>query len=287
MKPREYCCCAIPVIYTGIYTALVEQFALGITAGTLSIGTPSIVGATGATPSAAKWIFAIVCYVGAALQLMGFAAVRNEKPTLFRRYTTLHLIVTLAAFSIAVVWIVLSAARHSKAVSACKATFGTDPDLQDEANTLCDIFPWADVGIMGGLWVILVIMQTYLYFVLSSYIAGQERDHNKYDSMYDPTKPLASDIPLTDRADPWDSRASMDSPPRGYHDRSESIDSVSTVLGNKVQQSREYDDYGQTSYRPDDRHDAYTSTQNAGSAAVVKDGYTQGYSRGGDYPDHS
>ncbi|KAH9837120.1 uncharacterized protein C8Q71DRAFT_857437 [Rhodofomes roseus] len=279
MKPREYCCCAIPVIYTGIYTALTEQFVLGIVAGTLSIATPSIVGAASATPSAAKWITAIICYVGAALQLMGFAAVRNEKPTMFRRYTTLHLIVTLGAFSVAAVWIILSAARHSQAVTACKSTFfGTDSDLQDEATTLCDIFPWVDVGIMGGLW-------AYLYFVLSAYIAGQELAHSRYDSMYDATKPLASDIPLTERADPWDT--SMDSPPRGYHDRSESIDSVSTVMGNKVHQPREYDGYGQTSYRPEERHDADTSAQNIGSTAVVNDGYTHGYHSGTDYPDHS
>lgn len=41
MKPREYCCCAIPVVYAGIYTALFEQLALGVVAGTLAIGTPS------------------------------------------------------------------------------------------------------------------------------------------------------------------------------------------------------------------------------------------------------
>lgn len=39
MKPRDYCCCAIPVIYAGIYTALLEQFVLGVTAGVLSIAT--------------------------------------------------------------------------------------------------------------------------------------------------------------------------------------------------------------------------------------------------------
>lgn len=84
----------------------------------------------------------------------------QERPTLFRRFTTLHLIVTLAAFAIAAVWIALSAARHGKAVSACKTNFfGTDSALEDEGNTLCDIFPWADVGIMGGLFVILAIMQ--------------------------------------------------------------------------------------------------------------------------------
>ncbi|KZT72749.1 hypothetical protein DAEQUDRAFT_722364 [Daedalea quercina L-15889] len=282
MKPRDYCCCAIPVIYTGIYTALLEQFALGVVAGTLAIGTPDIVGATAATPSAAKWIFAIICYVGAALQLMGFAAVRKEKPTLFRRYTTLHLLVTLGAFSVAVVWIILSAARHSKADAACKSTFfGTDSDLSDEGNTLCNIFSWVDVGIMGGLWVLLAIMQAYMYFVLSSYIAGQEFAHNRYDSMYDATKPLASDIPLADRADPWESRASMDAP-RGYHNRSESIESVSTVVGNKAQQPREYGDYGQTSYPPDARHDADSGAQNAGSTPVVN----SDYSRDVEHPDH-
>ena len=41
MKPREYCCCAIPLVNAGIYLTLVEQFVLGIVVGTLSIGTPS------------------------------------------------------------------------------------------------------------------------------------------------------------------------------------------------------------------------------------------------------
>ncbi len=90
MKPREYCCCAIPVINIGIYLTLTEQFVLGILAGTLSVATPSsncapilpglllrplcpVVGA--ATPSFARWIFAAVCYVGAMIQVLGFIGV--------------------------------------------------------------------------------------------------------------------------------------------------------------------------------------------------------------------
>lgn len=90
MKPREYCCCAIPVINVGIYLTLTEQFVLGIVAGTLSIATPQsnyapilpcsllrplcpVVGA--ATPSFARWIFAAVCYVGAMIQVLGFIGV--------------------------------------------------------------------------------------------------------------------------------------------------------------------------------------------------------------------
>lgn len=41
MKPRDYCCCAIPTVNAGIYATLLEQFTLGIVAGTLSVATPS------------------------------------------------------------------------------------------------------------------------------------------------------------------------------------------------------------------------------------------------------
>jgi len=40
MKPREYCCCAIPLVNAGIYATLMEQLALGIIVGTLAVGTP-------------------------------------------------------------------------------------------------------------------------------------------------------------------------------------------------------------------------------------------------------
>jgi hypothetical protein len=90
MKPREYCCCAIPVINFGIYLTLTEQFVLGILAGTLSVATPGsklcsyppqfvakplcpVVGA--ATPSFARWIFAAICYVGAMIQVLGIVGV--------------------------------------------------------------------------------------------------------------------------------------------------------------------------------------------------------------------
>ncbi|KZT05953.1 uncharacterized protein LAESUDRAFT_654583 [Laetiporus sulphureus 93-53] len=253
MKPREYCCCAIPVVYTGIYFAILEQFAAGIITATLAVATPQIVGA--AVPSFAKWIFAIICYVGAALQFVGLFAVRGERPSLFRIYVTLHTLITLAAFAVAAVWIIISATRHTTAETNCRTTYysGTNTTiLTDEANTLCDIFPWVDIGLMAGLWALMAIMQLYLFFVLSSYATGIRRDHAKYDSLYDPTAPLASDIPLRTRGDPWDAHGSPDSfaNPRGYHDRSESVASVSTVIGDRMQQNRDYNDYDQTPYDP-------------------------------------
>ncbi|OSD03591.1 hypothetical protein PYCCODRAFT_1466959 [Trametes coccinea BRFM310] len=240
MKPRDYCCCAIPVVYAGIYTALLEQLALGIIAGTLAIATPSIVGA--ATPSFAKWIFAIICYIGAAIQILGFIAVRQERPIFFRRYVSLHLMVTVAAFAVAAAWIILSAVRHNQAQDKCISDFfaGTISASNSEGETLCNIFPWADVGIMGGLWVLLAIMQTYLYVIVSSFGKGQRRDHSKYQSLYDSSRSLNS-IPLMDRG-AWDARMSMDALVQpGGHARHDSDASVATVMADKVQGHADYD----------------------------------------------
>lgn len=226
---------------------MVEQFALGIIAGSLAVATPHIVGAS--TPSFASAIFAAICYVGAALQLLGFFGVMQERSTLFRRYTTLHLLATLAAFSVAAVWIIMSATRHSDAQSQCIEDFftSTNSDSSAEGRILCNIFPWVDVGVMAGLWILLAIVQLYLYFVLLSYATGQERDHAKYDSLNDMTKPLANDIPMNNRAEAWDRPAADVGDARQYHNRSDSVASVSTVLGDRIQRPASY---GHGTYPP-------------------------------------
>ncbi len=138
-----------------------------------------VVGAS--TPSFAKWLFAIVCWAAAAIQVLGFVAVRQvrcqifapatlssstlqERPIFFRRYVTLHLLATVAAFGVAAAWIILSATRHTQAQSKCISDFfgNTISANNSEGQTLCDIFPWADVGIMGGLWVLFAIVQVRL-----------------------------------------------------------------------------------------------------------------------------
>jgi hypothetical protein len=41
MKPRDYCCCAIPILNAGIYLTLLEQFTTALLVGILSLATPS------------------------------------------------------------------------------------------------------------------------------------------------------------------------------------------------------------------------------------------------------
>jgi hypothetical protein len=216
MKPREYCCCAIPIVNAGIYAALIEQFVLGIVAGTLSIAAPSIVGA--ATPGAAKWIFAVVCYVGAGIQVLGFIAVSTEKSLLFKRYLSLDWFITIAGFSISAAWIIISATRHSTAQTNCQTDFysatstvNTAASLASASDTVCNIFSWVDVGIMGGLFVVLVLMQLYMLIVASSYSKAQQAERTRYNSFYESANPLTSNIPMEPRSDPHNRHRKKDS----------------------------------------------------------------------------
>jgi len=186
MKAREYCCCAIPLVKAGIYTTLIEQFSLGIIIGTLSVGTPSIVGA--ATPPYAPALLAAVCYVGAAIQVLGFIGVFQEKHILFRRYATLHSLITLAAFAIAAAWVILSATRHSTSLTNCENKYyptASNGSNTTEGQTVCGIITWVDVGLMAGAWVFFALVQAYLLFVVSSYGSAQRRDYEKASAEYE------------------------------------------------------------------------------------------------------
>ncbi|KAG8219874.1 hypothetical protein J3R82DRAFT_853 [Butyriboletus roseoflavus] len=249
MKQREYCCCAIPLINAGIYATLTEQFVIAIVVGTLSVATPSskhpltlafrsltlafqVVGA--ATPSFAPVLFGVFCYVAAAIQILGFLGVAQEKAIMYRRYVTLHTGASIAVFAIGAVWIIISASRHSTAQSNCEATFFSASGTS-EGTTLCDVFSWVDVGLMAGAWVFFALVQSYFLFVVSSYGTSQREDHEKYDALNDQTRPLTDDIPMADRGDPWDSRASYELDEGRGHRHTRLDSTASTVVGAPVQ----------------------------------------------------
>jgi len=252
MKPRDYCCCAIPLVNAGIYATILEQLVLGVVVGLVSLATPAIVGAN--TPSLAKSILAIVGFVVAGIQLLGFIGVAQEKPTLFARYVTLHLLTALVGFSVAIVWIILSVMGHSKAETRCETDFFGGSG-SSEGQVLCNVFPWVDVGLMGALWIVLAIAQFYFFLVLSSYSSAQRRDHEKYDAVYDPTKvnPNPDTIPLTsqDGLEPWHARSPTEDVGRnGYGHNKQS--SVGDVMNDPIQQTRDgfsdtYSQYSQAS----------------------------------------
>ncbi|KAF7320424.1 hypothetical protein MKEN_00827200 [Mycena kentingensis (nom. inval.)] len=239
MRPREYCCCAIPLINAGIYFALTEQLIAGVAGGVLSLATPSIVGAS--TPSFAATIFGIVCFIAAGVQVLGFVGVAREKPKLFSTYLTVHSLAATAAFSVGLAWTILSLTRHSTAKAKCLSDFFANASEEEKAegNVLCEVFPWVQAGVMGGLWLIMFIMHVYLYIICAGYATGQKRDHAAYSSL-DSTN--FNDIAMKNRNDPYgegqlQGRASAEAlyTNRDYHRRQDSAASMSDVLAEPMQ----------------------------------------------------
>lgn len=153
----------------------------------------AVVGAV--TPSIAPWVFGIICFVAAAVQILGFIGVARvspfcpycslkihprlqEKSILFRRYVSLHSLTLAAAFSVSLVWIILSLSHHSTAKSNCLSNFFAHADDKQitEGNTLCEIFPWVDVGVMGGLWLILAILHVRILLLVFNNLTDHTPD---------------------------------------------------------------------------------------------------------------
>ncbi|RXK40915.1 hypothetical protein M231_01763 [Tremella mesenterica] len=249
----KFCCCAVPLVNAGIYTILTEQMALGFGVGVMALTTPDVVGAT--FPNFAKVIFAITCFVVALCQPVGFVGIYREKTKTFKWYTLINFLSQTAAFSVAAALIVVSATSHNKAVTACEkqyfetnnstsSTAIANSTLSSESSALCDAFTWADVGIMGGLWLLLLLVQAYFLYETRSYSTSQVSDHKLYHSVYSENPEaftmsilrssrynpgsVYNNMPLPNERnsqDAWDPRASVESlndPSTqmggGYHD---------------------------------------------------------------------
>jgi len=185
-KIRERCCCAIPLLNFGAYSVLIETIVVGITSGTLSIAAPTIIGAN--LPSFAKWIFTIVCYVVAGIQLIGLWGVIKEEPTLFKTFQRLNSIAISAVFGVAAAFIGVAAGRHNTAVSKCQKKFysSSSSALQQNSDKVCSAFAWVDVGLMVFLWVLLAIVQFYFVFVMGWYATAKAEDRKEYHSVESP-----------------------------------------------------------------------------------------------------
>jgi hypothetical protein len=94
----------------------------------------------------------------------------KEKTKLYKTYVTIHSLAITAAFSVAAVWTIMSALQHQRARDRCLTDFFGGQTDDSQGSTLCTIFPWVDVGIMGGLWVMLMVfhVSTILYIFASA-----------------------------------------------------------------------------------------------------------------------
>jgi len=120
-----------------------------------------VVGA--AVPAAFKFIMLLLGYIFAGVQLVGFFGIFKEKPALFRKYVTFNSVILYVGLSAALTFIGISAGRHQAAVDQCESSFFSSGNQTTTAETegeqICNIFTWVVLGIMGGLWIVIFILQ--------------------------------------------------------------------------------------------------------------------------------
>ncbi|GAA5965448.1 hypothetical protein JCM8115_005754 [Rhodotorula mucilaginosa] len=178
---RTYVCCAVPLYNGGIYAILAQFLIVSLVTGVLCFAAPSIVSVV--TPSFVSYILGVLCFAVAACQPVGFFGVYRERPRLFKGFLRINGILVSAAILCSLAIIIVSAAKHSTGVDNCTALFSAD-NTDTTANTICNIWTWIQIGIMGLLFVLVGLCQVYFVCYTSIYASEQRLDHAKYDTVY-------------------------------------------------------------------------------------------------------
>ncbi|GAA6029828.1 hypothetical protein JCM8097_001067 [Rhodosporidiobolus ruineniae] len=178
---RTYVCCAVPLYNAGIYAILSQFLIVSIVTGVLCFAAPSIVSVT--TPSFCSYILGILCILVAVAQPIGFLGVYRERPKLFKTYSRFNALLVACALLLALALIIISAAKHSTAVDSCTRLFSAD-DADTSADSICNIWTWIQIGIMGLLFVIVALCELYFLMYESIYASEQKLDHARYNSVY-------------------------------------------------------------------------------------------------------
>lgn len=242
---RDRCCVAIPLYNVGIY-AILGQFAIiSLVTGVLSFAAGHIVAVS--IPGTGSYILGALCCIVFALQGWGFFGVYKEKPATYRRYVRVNTIAVVLTFVMAMVWIVISAVRHNTATSNCMIQFIADSNDSNSTlsnsvinidpstvsgHTLCSVFTWVQLGIMGGLWLALLVVEFYFAMMSRIYGSEQREDHRRYNSIY--TEQRQSIIRQSMMYDRTSVDGDSSSPPQLVHGRTFSNVSRSSALRNEV-----------------------------------------------------
>ncbi|EOR04016.1 hypothetical protein J056_002094 [Wallemia ichthyophaga EXF-994] len=198
------------MVNIGVYAMLFEFIILGLATAIVTFATQRVMAAT-AIPEWPSYILGVLCLLVVVIQPIGFIGVFKEKFRLFRRFHWLNTALTLAAFACALAIIIAIAAKQSDAVSQCQSDYyppfpQASFSLSQYSDDICNILSWVDVGLMGLIWLIMILVQGYFLFIQRRYSSAQRSDHSKYESLYN----APDNYMMATRENAWDARNSND-----------------------------------------------------------------------------
>lgn len=189
---HEFCCCAIPYINVGGYVVVLEIALVAFLVGILALAPSAIVAGLGIMPSYAKAIVAALAFVTFVWQIVGLLAIKMEKTKLYHLYVRITTLLTLSILAATIAFYVVSAVQHDTAATTCTATYGAVPTTsttvsggdtsyaEDFGSQICDYFVWAQIGAMGGLIVLMGLVQLYMCFAARAYGRAQRQASRDY-----------------------------------------------------------------------------------------------------------
>lgn len=180
-RGTRFCCCAFPLVKFGAYLLVIETAFVALCLGILALAPPPIVGGMDAIPSWGKYVVAVIAFVLAAWQILGLYTVVTDSPWPYKQYSRINFLATIVLLCFTIAFTVTAAAKHNESIDACMNEFerplandglGVD-EVQDRLDQgrhdVCNYLGWADVGLMGGLVVVVGLVQLYMCYMQGQY----------------------------------------------------------------------------------------------------------------------
>ena len=117
----------------------------------------------------------------AAWQILGLISVISDWPWLYKLYSRINFLATIVLLCFTIAFTVTAAAKHNDAVNECMDKFegplaqdamgvqAIQSRLDQGRHDLCNYLSWADVGLMGGLVVVVGLTQLYMCYMQGQY----------------------------------------------------------------------------------------------------------------------
>lgn len=148
---------------------------MGIAGCVIAFAPREIVALSGVSLGWSKYLTGLALLVVGLWQIVGVIGIATERYSVYRFYLWFHRLGLLVIFIPAIVFIIVAGVQHNKTHNACLAKFGYNPPVtpaqgqhvnpfnddtyQEVSDKICNALIYAQLGCMGGLLVLLALLE--------------------------------------------------------------------------------------------------------------------------------
>ncbi|EHS63928.1 uncharacterized protein PGTG_21946 [Puccinia graminis f. sp. tritici CRL 75-36-700-3] len=210
----HYCCFAIPLYNTGIYSILAQFTIFGFVFGILSFSAPSILAIV--LDFSFTAFFGVLCLAVGSIQALGFYGVYKEKPIIFKRYFMGNVGLIGITFLYSLILLIISSTKHQTAIDQCLLQFVSNDEFVDgpsnSSRQLCSVWTWAQLAVCFFVWFLFFFSQLYFCYMVKVWGQDQRLDHIRYQSLISAVRQSRATSSMVqpshlEGGDEWESRS--------------------------------------------------------------------------------